>query len=331
MPVRRRVRMVRWRRCRPGQSFTVPTLSAGVVVSLQGDSGFQYTLTPSTPPTGEPTSHDGQQPPATDGQPTGSSVLATWNCTGSPCPWGNQSTSQAAVWPAAAEPTRARHGYTVSHDVYAAAAKVVGWKVTVTAGNASVYAGTPSGSHGPLASLSAGQSFTVPTLSAGVVVSLQDDSGFQYTLTPSTPPTSEPTGQPTSPTGSHGHRPAATVTDWQPRSPTAANRSPTAATVSRPVRRCWRRGIAPGPRVRGAISRAVRRRSGRLQPSPAGPGMGTPFRMMYTPRRKGGRVEGDCDRRERLGVCRHPERFARPVGDVVGGSELHRADAGARV
>ena len=57
----------------------------------------------------------------------------------------DQSTGQAAVWPAGAEPSRARHGYTVSHDVYAAAAKVVGWKVTVTAGNASVYAGTPIG------------------------------------------------------------------------------------------------------------------------------------------------------------------------------------------
>ena len=126
---------------------------------------------------------------ADEGDVQGSSVLATWNCTGTPCPWGDQLTGQVAVWPAAAEPSRARHGYTVSHDVYAAAAKVVGWKVTVTAGNASVYAGTPSGSHGPLASLSAGQSFTVPTLSAGVVVSLQGDSGFQYTLTPSTPPT----------------------------------------------------------------------------------------------------------------------------------------------
>ena len=168
-----------------GQSFTVPTLSPGVVVSLQGSGGFGYTLTPGTPPT--------EEPPEEPTEP-GESVLATWNCTGQPCPWGDQSTGHAAVWPAAAEPTRARHGYTVSHDVYAAAQRVVGWTVTVTAGDASVFAGTQNGSHGPLASLSAGQSFTVPTLSAGVVVSLQSSDGFGYTLTPGTPPTEEPPG-----------------------------------------------------------------------------------------------------------------------------------------
>ncbi len=101
------------------------------------------------------------------------------------------------MWPAAAEPSRARHGYTVSHDVYASAAKVVGWKITVTAGDASVYAGTPSGSHSSLASLSAGQSFTVPTLGAGEVVSVQSGGDFQYTLTPGTQPTQEPTSTPT--------------------------------------------------------------------------------------------------------------------------------------
>ena len=131
----------------------------------------------------------------------GSSVLATWNCTGEPCPWGGQTSGHAAVWPAAAEPGRARHGYTVSHDVYATAQRVVGWTVTVTAGDASVYAGTPNGSHGPLASLSAGQSFTVPTLSAGVVISLQGGGGFGYTLTPGTGPVSPaPTPACTDPT-----------------------------------------------------------------------------------------------------------------------------------
>jgi hypothetical protein len=79
---------------------------------------------------------------------------------------------------------------------------VVGWKVTVTTGNVSVYSGTPNGGHSSLASLAAGQSFTVPTLGAGEVVSLQSGGSFQYTLTPGTPPTSEPTGTPTStPTG----------------------------------------------------------------------------------------------------------------------------------
>ena len=124
-------------------------------------------------------------------------VLATWDCTGTPCPWGVRTTNQAAVWPAAAEPTRARLGYTVSQDVYGAAAKVAGWKVTVVTGNASVYAGTPNGSHSSLATLAAGQSFTLPARGAGEVVSVQSDGDFQYTLTPGTPPTQEPTEEPT--------------------------------------------------------------------------------------------------------------------------------------
>ena len=160
-----------------GQSFTVPTLSAGVVVSLQGGREFQYTLTPSTPPTQEPTGAN-----RTDGTDQYTDATRRLRRLGSRpgrrC-WRrgiarvrrvrgvDQTAGQAAVWPAAAEPSRARHGYTVSHDVYASAAKVVGWKITVTAGDASVYAGTPTGSHSSLASLSAGQSFTVPTLQRG--------------------------------------------------------------------------------------------------------------------------------------------------------------------
>jgi hypothetical protein len=124
-------------------------------------------------------------------------VLATWECTGTPCPWGVRTTNQAAVWPAAAEPTRARLGYTVSDDVYGAAAKVAGWKVTVVTGNASVYAGTPNGSHSSLATLAAGQSFTLPARGADEVFSVQSDGEFQYTLTPGPPPTQEPTEEPT--------------------------------------------------------------------------------------------------------------------------------------
>ena len=105
-------------------------------------------------------------------------------------------TDEAAVWPAAVEPTRVRYGYTVSHDVYAAATKVAGWKVTVVAGNASVYAGTPNGSHSGWR-LPAGQSFTLPARGAGEVVSVQSGGDFQYTLTPGTPPTQEPTEEPT--------------------------------------------------------------------------------------------------------------------------------------
>src|SRR5690242_13306815 len=53
---------------------------------------------------------------AAEGDPS-SSVVATWTCTGSPCPWGPSDTANTAVWPAEAEPVRARYGYTLSHDV----------------------------------------------------------------------------------------------------------------------------------------------------------------------------------------------------------------------
>jgi len=118
-----------------------------------------------------------------------SSVLATWKCTGAPCPWGEQTAAQAAVWPVTVEPIRVRYGYTVSDGVYAAAARVVGWEVAVTAGSASVYAGAPNESHATLASLEAGQSFTVPALRAGALVSVQGGSEFRFTLTPGPQPT----------------------------------------------------------------------------------------------------------------------------------------------
>jgi hypothetical protein len=44
----------------------VPALSAAVVVSLQSDAEFQYTLTPGTPPTEEPTEEPTGQPACTD-------------------------------------------------------------------------------------------------------------------------------------------------------------------------------------------------------------------------------------------------------------------------
>jgi hypothetical protein len=127
------------------------------------------------------------------------SVLASWDCTGSPCPWGERTTSEAATWPAAAEPIRTRHGYTVSHDVYAKAPAVAGWTIRLATGSATVYAGTPTGSHRALTSLDAGQTYTIPTtLAADEVVSVQNGSAFSHTLTPGpTTPTTTPTATPT--------------------------------------------------------------------------------------------------------------------------------------
>ncbi|TDD27308.1 hypothetical protein E1218_10780 [Kribbella turkmenica] len=167
-----------------GDSYILPsTLSNSSLVSVQDGGSFEYTITPGTP-TDDP-------PPASgDG-----SVLATWNCTSSPCPSGQSYTTNAAVWPATAEPTRARYGYTVSADVYAPVSKVAGWKITVTSGSATVYAGPADGSHSSLAALSAGESYTVSsTLSNSSIVSVQGGSAFEYTFTPGGPVTPPPAG-----------------------------------------------------------------------------------------------------------------------------------------
>ncbi|MFG1813418.1 discoidin domain-containing protein [Kribbella sp. NPDC049174] len=165
-----------------GETYTVSsTLSNSSIVSVQDDGAFRVIFTP-----GDPTT-----PPASGY----GSVLATWNCTGTPCPSGTSYTSNAAVWPATAEPTRARYGYTVSHDVYAPAAKVAGWKITVTSGSAAVYAGPVGDSHSSLAALSAGESYTVSsTLSSSSIVSVQGGAAFEYTFTPGEPVTPPPAG-----------------------------------------------------------------------------------------------------------------------------------------
>ncbi|WP_344175352.1 PKD domain-containing protein [Kribbella lupini] len=171
-----------------GDSYTLPsTLSNSSLVSVQDGGSFEYTITPGTPTDPPPASGDG-------------SVLATWDCTSSPCPSGQSYTSNAAVWPAAAQPVRARYGYTVSADVYAQVSKVAGWKITVTSGSATVYAGPADDSHSSLATLSAGESYTVSsTLSSSSIVSVQSGSAFEYTFTPGGPVTPPPAGDGQSP------------------------------------------------------------------------------------------------------------------------------------
>ncbi|WP_344149637.1 PKD domain-containing protein [Kribbella yunnanensis] len=159
-----------------GDSYTVSSaLSSSSIVSVQDGSPFEYTITPGTP----------AEAPLASGD---SSVLATWDCTSSPCPWGPSDSSNAAVWPAAAEPVRARYGYTVSHDVYAPVSKVAGWKITVASGSATVYAGAADGPHSSLATLSDGESYTVSSaLNSSSIVSVQSGSPFEYVLVPGEP------------------------------------------------------------------------------------------------------------------------------------------------
>ena len=113
--------------------------------------------------------------------------MVTWDCTGSPCPWGAQTRNHAAVWPAAVNPISNRHGYTTSAPVYAPGATTADYQVTIHSGSASIYAGTPNGSHRLIAAVGSGETATLPVLGAGEVFSVQSDNGFTYTLTPGDP------------------------------------------------------------------------------------------------------------------------------------------------
>ena len=167
-----------------GETTTLPTLETDEVFSAQSDTPFTYTLTPGTP--ADPA--DPPDPPDPADPPEGAtSELVTWSCTGSPCPWGGQTTGHAVVWPTELGPIRTRHGYTTSADIYAPGTTTTGYQVTVHTGTARIYAGTPSGNHRPLATLAAGETTTLPTLETDEVFSAQSDTPFTYTLTPGTP------------------------------------------------------------------------------------------------------------------------------------------------
>src|SRR5262245_24327752 len=70
------------------------------------------------------------------GQTTSTSELATWTCTGSPCPWGSSLDGQAVVWPASSGAVSQRLGYTVSGGIYLVAPRANGATLTVVSGSA---------------------------------------------------------------------------------------------------------------------------------------------------------------------------------------------------
>jgi hypothetical protein len=144
---------------------------------------------------------------------TGASEPVTWNCTGSPCPWGSTDSSIALVWPQNSGATSVRHGYTTSKPVYLPAYAANGAVVQLNSGVAALYAGTPlSGSHRMLTSMGAGGVFTVSGLAEGEVLSVQSTGAFTYQITlptvspPTPPPTTPPptTPPPTTPPPSTG-------------------------------------------------------------------------------------------------------------------------------
>jgi hypothetical protein len=94
-------------------------------------------------------------------------------------------------------PIANRLGYTVSSPIYLPNAN--GFTVTVTGGQASIYAGMPNAaSHRFVASLSAGESHDITGLATGEVISLQHQQAFTFTATPPSgdpppPPCTDPT------------------------------------------------------------------------------------------------------------------------------------------
>ncbi len=170
-----------------GQTFTVTGIAASEVVSVQSADQFTYQLTLPTP------------------QTTGSaSQLLSWNCTGSPCPWGQSSSAHAIVWPSTTQPVSTRLGYTVSAGAYLPAAAANGATVKITNGTAGLYAGTPNApSHVYLGELSAGQSAEISGLAADAVLSVQSDVSFLYEVTyAAAPPPPPPPPPPASGTAS---------------------------------------------------------------------------------------------------------------------------------
>ncbi len=98
------------------------------------------------------------------------------------------------MWPAGWSPSSQRLGYTVSAGIYLPGSAANGLTVTVTSGEASIYAGTPgASSHRRLALVKAGKSHLISGVATGEVVSVQDDTGFVYTLAGDSVPTTTTT------------------------------------------------------------------------------------------------------------------------------------------
>ena len=214
----------------------------------------QTTTTTTTEPTAASTTTT--EPATTVSEPavtvpagSGSSVQATWSCTSSPCPWGDSTSGQAIAWPASASPVNNRLGYTVSQGVYLPAAAANGLTITLQAGGATAYAGTPNADgHRLIGSVPTGGSLTITNLAPDEVLSIQSGGTFTYTFTYTTEPattttqpttTTEPAAATTTTTTTE---PATTTTTQQTTTttttePTAASTTTTepATTVSEPA------------------------------------------------------------------------------------------------
>jgi hypothetical protein len=186
----------------PGQSYDVSGLGANEVLSVQSDNGFGYHVapTPVDPPDDDPPDDPPDDDPPDDDPPDDpppgdgtESHLATWTCTGAPCPWGNSLTGHAIAWTDDEHAISARLGYTVSADVYLRAAAANGAEIEITGGTASAYAGPPgAGSHRWLGDFEAGDTIQISGLAESEVLSVQSDGAFTFEATLPPPPEDEP-------------------------------------------------------------------------------------------------------------------------------------------
>ena len=195
-----------------GQSYVISGVVTGEVVSVQTTTSFSYqvippgmepppptttttTAPPTTTTTAPPTTTTTTAPTTTTTVPpappevvSGSSVMVTSLCVGSPCPLGPSFDWPMLAWPAWTAPSTQWLGYQTSHGVYLSAAQAAGVRVSVLSGSAKVFAGLPgSSSLRHLATVTTGQSYVVSGVQPGEVVSVESPdsaTSFDYEITP---------------------------------------------------------------------------------------------------------------------------------------------------
>lgn len=195
-----------------GDSWQISGIGAGEVLSVQSDGSFGYAIDTdagggsagSGAAAGSGSAGQAGSSPAGSGGAgsaaagsgaagsggagagagPGSSVLAEWACTGSPCPWGDSTSGHALPWSASLQPSAARFGYTTTPAVYLPASVANGSTLGITSGSATVYAGAPNASsHRWVQTLSGGASLVIDGIADGEVISVQSDQVFGYTFT----------------------------------------------------------------------------------------------------------------------------------------------------
>ena len=256
-----------------GDSFDVSDLDPDEVLSVQGDTAFDYHIAPTEP--GDPAPDAGvpddpgpdagtpaDAPPPPDAPPpvdaavppegSNASQAITWACTGRQCPFGQTlPPAQAVVWQVDRWAVTTRLGYTASENVYLFGARANGANIWIDTGTATVQAGLP-GDVWPrtLATLHAGDSFHVTGVGFGEVLNVQSSQSFAYRVTV---PPGPPVGTPS--TGSGGAVMQATTSLWRCNgAPGCFSDDWTGAVISWPSWSAYQSNARPGNLSRSVVS-----------------------------------------------------------------------------